>query len=239
MILIIWYIDTVTSFRLSKRDNKKGTTARSCNDPKWKMWGWRYGGIFLQAFSEEGTCRQCARDHGSGKDGPIVGRISQFRNHRPEPVTNRSYRPSPGSFRQQREDEHGRVYGTENQSSTCQVTPFPPSAALSPSSLRFSFGLASPRQEHPIVAPNLLLQIYRPTALKRHPLVTYTRVQSINGINYVPPMGLASFRHTEMKHVQRDVRMKINVHSRLAIKCIKLNTSLILKRCEIWNIDWK
>jgi len=59
--------------------------------------------IFLPLFSEVRTCSAC--DRVNGKDDPIVGRISQFRNHRPEPVTNRSYRPYPVSFQQHQEDE--------------------------------------------------------------------------------------------------------------------------------------
>lgn len=175
ILIIIWYIDTIISLflpltSLLYRGKIVKRVPRGCNDPKWKMWGCRYGGIFLHAFSVEGTCRQ--RDHESGKDGPIVGRISQFRNHRPEPVTNRSYRPGPGSFRQQREDEHTGMFMAWKINRP--LARYPLCSLLSPPPL--SFGLTSPRRAPLIVALNLPLQIYRPIALKRHPLVTYTRV---------------------------------------------------------------
>lgn len=130
----------------------------------WKMWVARRKVIFLQQFLEDQVARACtcmymcvdsAWDREGGKDGLIVGRISQFRNHRPEPCNKSLVSPRLVSTAATREDEHGRVYGTENQSSTCQVHftfPFPP---------LFRIYVPSSRGEHFRFVSNLPLQIYR------------------------------------------------------------------------------
>lgn len=160
------------------------------------MWGNSGGvtkeGIFLHPFSKVKTCRQCVwsrewkrwphRWPHKSISQPSAGTCNKsLVSPRPRFVSTVS-----------RGREHGRVYGMENQSSTCQVTP--------PSPSFLSFPDSHPLDEHPIVALNLPLQIYRPNALKRHPLVTYK--DAIYKRNKLcTPMGLVSFRCTEMKHV--------------------------------------
>jgi len=104
------------------------------------------------------------RDHESGKDGAIVGRISQFRKHRPEPVTNRSCsacfeRERGGGGRTRARLWHGK-----------SIVHLPDR----PLCLSLSLGFMSPRRgcgAHRCFEPPS--QIYRPTALKRHPVITY------------------------------------------------------------------
>lgn len=110
-----------------------------------------------------------ARDHGSGKDGPIVDRISQFRNHRPEPVTNRSYRPGR-PFRQHWGRARARLWHGKSIVHLAN-TPLP-------------LGSATPRREPRHCALNLPLQI-RCLLNATPPPHLRTRVRSIKGINYV------------------------------------------------------
>lgn len=162
------------------------------NDLIKDMWGDSGGvtkkGISLHPFSEVRTCRQCVWSR-EWKRWPHRWPHKSISQPSSGTCNKSLVSPRPRFVSTApRGREHGRVYGMENQSSTCQVTP--------PSSSSLSFPDSRPLDEHP---SSLWICPYK--YIVRTPLNATLwlriRMQSINGINYVPQW--VSFRSGAQK----------------------------------------